>query len=129
MLGLLASAVDTLSDVFREIVSKLNECSESLIGSSNSMSITSKDLLESIENSAATTEQLSASIINTNKSLHVVSYEILQMNEMVENIENKVQDGNIKSNRLIETANVMRKSANDTLLNNNNTLEKTKADI
>lgn len=127
--GLIAGAVDTLSGVFREIVSTLNECSVSLVNSSNTMAITSKDLLEGIENSAATTEELSASIINTNESIDAVTSEILRMNEMVGNIEEKVRDGNVKSNKLIETAEAMSKLADETLTNNSNKIEKTKADI
>lgn len=127
--GQMASAVDTLSGVFRDIVKTLNECSVSLIGSSNTMAVTSKDLLEGIENSAATTEELSASIINTNESIDAVTCEISRMNEMVANIEDKVRDGNVKSNKLIETANAMSKLADETLTSNSNKIEKTKADI
>ena len=127
--GQMASAVDTLSSVFRDIVNTLNECSVSLVGSSDTMAVTSRDLLEGIENSAATTEELSASIINTNESIDAVTNEISRMNEMVDNIESKVHDGNIKSNKLIETADAMSKLADETLLSNSNKIEKTKADI
>ena len=127
--GLLASAVDTLSGVFREIVNTLNECSESLIDSSNTMSVTSKDLMEGIENNAATTEELSASILNTNASIDAVTGEISRMNDMVANIEDKVRDGNVKSSHLIETADAMKKLADETLIGNSNKIEKTKADI
>lgn len=127
--GMLSSAVNTLSNVFRDIVSTLNECSESLIDSSNTMSVTSKALMESIENNAATTEELSASIINTNESIDAVTGEISRMNEMVANIEDEVRDGNVKSSHLIETAEAMRKLADETLVSNRNKIEKTKEDI
>ena len=107
----------------------LNECSESLIDSSNTMSVTSKDLMEGIENNAATTEELSASILNTNASIDAVTGEISRMNDMVANIEDKVRDGNVKSSHLIETADAMRKLADETLIGNSNKIEKTKADI
>lgn len=127
--GLLASAVDTLSGVFRDIICTLSGCSNSLNDSSNTMTLTSKDLLERIENSAATTEELSASITNTNESIRVVSQEISQMNEMVANIEDIVKDGNIKSNRLIQTANAMKTMADATLTSNSNKITRTKGDI
>lgn len=127
--GQMASAVDTLSGIFRDIIQTLNECSVSLVGSSDTMAVTSKDLLEGIENNAATTEELSASIINTNESIDAVTNEISRMNEMVGNIEEKVHDGNVKSNKLIETADAMSKLADKTLVSNSDKIEKTKDSI
>jgi len=64
--GKLATAVDSLTVTFRKILSTLNECSVSLVGSSETMRTASKDLMGSVEDNSATTEELSASILNTN---------------------------------------------------------------
>lgn len=127
--GLVATAVDSLSSTFRDIVGTLVECSDSLAGSSDTMAVTSRELLDSVENNAATTEELSASIISTNDSIDAVTAEINRMDEMVDNIERRVKDGTEKSSRLIETADAMSRMADETLKNNSVKMEATKLDI
>jgi methyl-accepting chemotaxis protein len=127
--GLIATAVDSLSETLRSIIQTLTHCSDSLNGSSDTMTQTSRELLESIENNAATTEELSASIISTNTSIDAVTGEIAKMNEMVSNIEEKVAAGSKKSNNLIETAASMSRIADETLSNNTEKIAKTKIDI
>lgn len=128
-IGKIATAADSLAETFREIIKTLDECSNSLSGSSETMSLTSKDLMDGIENNAATTEQLSASIISTNSSIDAVTTEIEKMNDMVDNIETSVKDGNTKSERLIQTADAMSKMADETLVNNSQKIERTKKNI
>ncbi len=127
--GLIATAVDSLSITFRGIVKTLVECSDSLAGSSDTMTLTSKDLLDSIENNAATTEELSASIISTNTSIDNVTSEIERMNEMVGKIEEEVKAGSDKSVKLIETSEAMSRMADATLDSNSQKIETTKANI
>ena len=127
--GLIATAVDSLSATLRDIINTLVDCSDSLTGSSDTMTVTSKDLLDSIENNAATTEELSASIISTNSSIDAVTAEIAKMNEMVENIEESVKEGTDKSKKLIETAAAMSTMADSTMDNNGKKIASTKANI
>lgn len=127
--GLIATAVDSLSATLREIIKTLVNCSVSLTGSSDTMTSSSRDLLDSIENNAATTEELSASIISTNTSIDAVTTEIAKMNELVGNIEDRVNEGNRKSNKLIDTAASMSDMADRTLENNMDKIERTKVDI
>jgi len=127
--GLVATAVDSLSSTFRDIVGTLMECSDSLAGSSDTMMVTSKELMDSVESNAATTEELSASIVSTNNSIDAVTSEINKINEMVDSIEKKVNSGTEKSSRLIETADAMRRMADKTLKDNGDKIASTKADI
>lgn len=127
--GQIATAVDSLTKTFRVIVRTLTECSESLAGSTDIMSVTSRDLLDSIENNAATTEELSASIISTNSSIDAVTDEIDKINHMVSDIDASVKDGNEKSMVLIKTANAMNTMAGETLVHNRSKIESTKSNI
>lgn len=127
--GQIATAVDSLTKTFRAIVSTLTECSASLAGSTDTMSTTSRELLDSIENNAATTEQLSASIISTNSSIDAVSEEISKITHMVSDIDVSVKNGNDKSEVLIKTANVMNTMAGETLVHNRSKIESTKNNI
>ena len=128
-IGQIATAVDSLTKIFHDMVGTLNACSESLTRSTDTMSVTSKDLMESIENNAMTTRELSDSIISTNSSIDAVTQEIEKMNVMVETIGECVQDGNKKSEALIGTANAMNAMAGETLVNNQSKIEKTKENI
>lgn len=127
--GKLATAVDSLTATFRKIVNTLNHCSESLMGSSETMRTVSKDLMWSVEDNSATTEELSASITNTNSSIEVVTGEVEKIQGIVGDITDCVQDGSKKSEALIRTANEMSRKVADTLQNNNQKVEITKKDI
>lgn len=127
--GKLATAVDSLTATFRKIVSTMNECSASLTGSSETMRMVSKDLMESVEDNSATTEELSASILNTNASIEVVTDEVEKIQGVVGDITCCVQDGSEKSEALIRTAKAMSKTVVDTLQNNSQKVEVTKKSI
>lgn len=127
--GKLATAVDSLIVTFRNMVHTLNGCSASLIGSSDTMRVASKDLMESVEDNAATTEELSASITNTNAAIEVVAGEVEKINNMVSDINSSVQNGNKKSEILIQAANRMSQVAGDTLTSNKQKIQVTKGNI
>lgn len=127
--GKLATAVDSLTVTFRKMLSTLNECSESLVGSSETMRTVSNNLMGSVENNSTTTAELSASILNTNSSIETVTGEVEKIHDIVEDISDSVQDGSKKSDTLIQTANTMSKTASDTLGNNTKKVEETKKNI
>lgn len=127
--GKIATAVDSLARIFREMVHTLGECSVSLTGSMDAMNITSRDLMDSVENNAATTEELSASITSTNASIDTVSEEINRIRDIVSDISDSVKDGSEKSEVLINTANAMSREAGETLESNRRKIETTKSNI
>lgn len=127
--GQLSTTIDSLTHTFRQMIVTLNECSVSMKGSSDSMSVTSKELLDTIEKNAAFTEELSASFINTNSSIDAVSGEIAKMNAMVADINHCVKDSSKKSDALIKAANSMNDMASETLSTNKNKIEETKEKI
>lgn len=127
--GQIATAVDSLTKTFRDIVATLNECSASLAGSTDTMSVTSRDLQENIEDNAATTQELSASIICTNTSIDAVTDEIGKINHIVKDIDTRVKDGSDKSEALIKTADAMNTMASETLVHNKSKIENTKSSI
>lgn len=127
--GKIATAVDSLTKIFREMIHTLSECSISLTGSMDTMNVTSQNLMDSVENNAAITEELSASIISTNTSLNTVTGEIDKINHIVQDINESVKNGNEKSEVLIKTANSMSRVANETLDSNRKKIETTRNNI
>lgn len=127
--GKLATAVDSLAVTFRRILNTLNQCSLSLVGSSETMRTASKDLMGSVEDNLATTQQLSASILNTNSSIEVVTGEVEKIHGIVGDITGFAREGNDKSETLIQTANAMEKTVADTLKSNTQKIRETKENI
>lgn len=125
-IGKIADAVSSLSRNFREIIATLSDCSASLTGSSETMEHTSGELFESIENNAATTQELSASIVNTNEAIDVMTGEIDKVSDMLGAIEKNVEDGNSKSEHLLQIADEMSTTAGRTLESNREKVEETK---
>lgn len=127
--GKLATAVDSLTVTFRKMLNTLNQCSESLVGSSETMRTASNELMESVEDNLATTEELSSSILNTNSSIEVVTGEVEKINDIVGDITRRAQDGSEKSEALIRTANAMSQTVEETLQSNTKKVVETKRDI
>lgn len=127
--GRIATAVDSLVSTFREILSTLNECSESLTGSMDVMNVTSRDLMDNVENNAATTEELSASIITTNTSIDYVTAAVEKINNIVEEINSSVRSGSEKSKVLMETSDTMSRVVDETLQHNRSKIDETKRNI
>lgn len=127
--GQIATAVDSLTKTFREMFNTLNECSVSLDGSMKVMSVTSRDLMDSVENNMATTQKLSSGIASTNASIDSVTREVERISQIVAGIQSSVKDGNGKSEILIKTADTMSRTAEETLKDNRRKIETTQEDI
>ena len=127
--GLIATAVDSLSDTFRGIIGTLGNCTDSLSDNTNDMNDTFRELHENIENTAATTEELSASIISTNDAINNVVSELNLMNGMVDDISEKVKAGSLKSNSMIQAAADMTKQSEEKLSDSERKIESTKQRI
>lgn len=128
-IGLISEALVSLTETFHGIINTLVQCADSLSGSSENMAITSKELLDSIEDGAATTEELSASIINTNESINVMTDEIKKITAMMNEIDSSVKESKTKSAALIETAEQMSQMVDDTLAANERKIQVTKVEI
>lgn len=127
--GQIASAIDTLATTFRGVADTLHTCSTSLTDSSHSMGSSSDILMECVEDNSATTQELSASILSTNSSIESVSQEIVHISDMVIKIEEKIKDGNNKSEELLKTSTNMRNMAEHTLNTSVEKINKTKQEI
>lgn len=113
--GQIASAMGSLYDTLRGIVSTLQSCTESLEVSAGTMNEATNTLIESVSDNSATTEQLAASIITTNGAIANVVGEIEKISELVCYVADKVNVGDEKSRELIHTAEDMRSMAGNAL--------------
>ena len=127
--GQIATAMDSLYETFRKIVSTLRECTATLNDSTDKMNHASHMLIEGMGDNSATTEELAASITTTNSAIEQVVNEILTISELVEKVEEKVKAGDRKSENLLETAQSMREMADTTLTGTGERIEKNRKHV
>ena len=127
--GQIATAMDSLYETFRRIVSTLRECTATLNDSTDKMNHASHMLIEGMGDNSATTEELAASIATTNSAIEQVVNEILTISELVEKVEEKVKAGDRKSENLLETAQSMREMADTTLTGTGERIEKNRKHV
>ena len=113
--GHIATALDSLYEVFRNIVQTLGECTASLNIASGTMNDASVTLLNGVEDNAATTEELAASIITTNGAIEVANKEIAQISELVQKVKEKVEQGEERSTSLMNISEEMKELATNSL--------------
>lgn len=114
-IGNIATALDSLYGVFRNIVQTLGECTASLNIASGRMNDASVTLLGGVEDNAATTQQLAASITTTNGAIEVANKEIAQISELVTKVKEKVEQGEDRSSSLMNISNEMKELATNSL--------------
>lgn len=127
--GMIATAVDSLSDTLRNIIGTLGQCSDSLSMNTEQMNGTFRELRDNIETNAATTEELSASIANTNSAIDTMCNEMTRMSEMVDDISEKVNTGSQKSESMINTSDTMSRKSEENLNNSIQKISTTKQNI
>ncbi len=114
-IGNITVAIDSLSATFQNIISTLKGCSSSLTDASATMEQASSTLLNCVNDNSATTQELAASINVTNEALDKVSSEIGALTALAEKVNQKVQDGNQKTQILSESSLHMKELSNDSL--------------
>ncbi len=113
--GQIASAMDSLYDSLRGIVSTLQGCAVSLEQSTSTMNDATNTLIEYVGDNSATTQQLAASIVTTNEAISIVVSEIEKISELVGYVVDKVKVGDEKGRELIRTADNMKSMAGNAM--------------
>ncbi len=117
-IGQIATALDSLSDSFMDIINTLTHCSDSLTQSAASMSDSSSHLIECVEENTSATEKFAGHTEKINETVKEVYDEIESISGVVSQVEEKIQIGNTRStelmNRLIEMKENVSNSLQDT---------------
>ncbi len=113
--GKIATAVDRLGTTWGDIISTMNDCTESLSQGSATMKDTSESLIDCAMENMATTEQLSASINSVNSSIQMVNSEVSNIISLVDEVNGKVADSGRRSDDLLSTTKGMAENADHTL--------------
>lgn len=128
-IGEISTALDSLYMSFYDMVTTLNDCSDSLIESANKMSDSSQTLLHCVEDNSHTTEKFAERAEQINGTVDKVNEEIMDITDVVSEVKTKIHVGNNRSNELLEKVLQMRDLANASLQTTNTKLVENQAAI
>lgn len=96
-----------------EIVGVLNDCSESVNVSSQSIHSNTGELSDYITDNMATTQQLAAGIESTNGIVSDLNEKVEHINNMLETVASLIQDGADKSQELLDSSSNIEKTSKE----------------
>lgn len=96
-----------------EIVGVLNDCSESVNVSSQSINSNTGELSDYITDNMATTQQLAAGIESTNGIVSDLNEKVEHINNMLETVASLIQDGADKSQELLDSSSNIEKTSKE----------------
>lgn len=106
--GQIATAINSLYDSFKDIVFRLNECSDSLTQSAVKMSDSSGILIQCVEENSYTTEQFAQHAESITGAIKKVDDEMGSITDVVSEVEAKIQAGVEQSKRLSKKVSQMK---------------------
>ena len=121
--GQIATALDSLSDSFKDIVQTLGMCSDSLTKSATKMSDSSSILMQCVEENATATEQFAEHTDKVNEAVKQVDDGIAEIADVVSQVESKIHIGNERSSELMKKVLEMREIASTSLENTNDKIK------
>ena len=102
--GILATEIDHMRNVFLDIINTLHSCSDAIHTSSESMTNHASELVDAVVTNASTTEQLAASMSTTTNVLTALNEKVKTIDQLISNVESVIEKGNSKSNELLDSA-------------------------
>ena len=111
--GILADKIEKLRQALVEIVGVLNDCSESVNVSSQSIHSNTGELSDYITDNMATTQQLAAGIESTNEIVFDLNEKVEHINTMLETVASLIQDGADKSQELLDSSSNIEKTSKE----------------
>lgn len=114
-IGQIATALDSLSNSFEDIIQKLGQCSESMSASAEEMTDSSGVLIRCVGENAAATAHFAEHAEQINQTVAQVDEGIVEINDVVGQVESKIQRGNTQSRELMEQVSEMRAIASKSL--------------
>lgn len=128
-IGHIATAIDSLYETFYDIISTLNQCSDSLMDSATKITDSSHVLFECVDDSATTAEQVVTGAETTKQAVTSVGNEIARISDLVLRVDEQVQAGSDKSDVLIQSVQEMKTVANQSLETNEDKMKTTEKSI
>ena len=101
--GILATEIDHMRNVFLDIINTLHSCSDAIHTSSESMTNHASELVDAVVTNASTTEQLAASMSTTTNVLTALNEKVKTIDQLISNVESVIEKGNSKSNELLDS--------------------------
>lgn len=119
-IGQIATAINSLYMSLGEIVETLGECSSSLSTSAVAMQDSSEVLISCVADNSKATTTFAEHTEEVNNAVFKVDKELAEITHVVLEVEERIKQGNIHSNQLLDKINKMQQLA-DNSMNNTNT--------
>lgn len=114
-IGQIATALDSLYATFQSIILTLNQCSDSLNNSAVKMTDSSGVLLEYVNEHSQSTIKFADHTERITQAVSHVDEEIADITEVVSKVEDKIHQGTIQSDDLMEQVTQLQTVANESL--------------
>lgn len=114
-IGKIATAMDSLYDTMRDIVNTLSTCSDSLNDTATKMQDSSDILIANISDNSKATTTFAKHTEEINCAVGKVDQEVVEIAKVVSEVEDRIKQGNVYSNQLLDKIGQMQQLANSTL--------------
>lgn len=114
-IGQIATALDSLYTSFQDIVTTLDQCSDSLTNTAVKMTDSSALLLQCVEDNSSATTDFADHAESINQTVQNVDGQVTEIAQVVSEVENKIHEGTDQSNLLLEKVSRMQHLANESL--------------
>lgn len=116
-IGKIATAMDSLYKALGEIVMTLSACSSSLNDSAVAMQNSSNTLISCVSDNSRATTVFAKHTEAIHNTVAKVDHEIAEIAKVVSGVEERVQQGNVHSNQLLNKVEQMQQLADTTMKN------------
>lgn len=128
-IGKIATAMNSLYESLEDIVNTLSKCSSSLDNSAMAMQDSSDVLIACVADNSKATTTFAEHTEEINNTVNKVDQEVSSISKVVFEIEERIKQGNIHSNELLNKVKEMQQLANNTMENTNMHIEENQRSI
>ena len=128
-IGKIATAMNSLYESLEDIVNTLSKCSSSLGNSAMAMQDSSDVLIACVADNSKATTTFAEHTEEINNTVNKVDQEVSSISKVVFEIEERIKQGNIHSNELLNKVKEMQQLANNTMENTNMHIEENQRSI
>lgn len=128
-LGEIAEASQRVIVSLHNILGTLKECSIKLNHKAEALNGTSTNLVDCVNDNISTTQQLSASLEDADHAIERINDEISSMHNLIDSVVETLRCGSESGDSMLAGATRMQKSANTSLQDTRDQLQKTKVSV
>lgn len=128
-IGSIAKSTEALRIKLTQIVTTLNNCSDYLSKSSETIHVETKNLMAYVDDNVTTTDKLAGNVTTTTDSINEMNRRINDIVSMLGDVSARIEESRKKSSQLQSSAMNIKESANSSLADSQKHIDNDKVDI